>query len=101
MNLSYHRDPFAGPNLEQKQEGIRAIRKTCIGMINAGQLSSTDVGLPDYSLTGRNFNNIRSVTVSLRVKASLPDPNYTDQTFGDSYRRIYLSGEVFPRNLGF
>ena len=63
--------------------------------------SSIVVGLPDNSLTGRNFNNIRSVTVSLRVRASLRDPHYTDQTFGDSYRRIYLSGEVFPRNLGF
>ncbi len=63
--------------------------------------SSIVVGLPDNSLTGRNFNNIRSVTVSLRVRASLRDLHYTDQTFGDSYRRIYLSGEVFPRNLGF
>ena len=36
--------------------------------------SSIVVGLPDNSLTGRNFNNIRSVTVSLRVRASLRDP---------------------------
>ncbi len=63
--------------------------------------SSMDVGLPDNSLTGRNFNNIRSVTVSLRVRARIRDLHYTDQTFGDSYRRITLSGEVFPRNLGF
>lgn len=62
---------------------------------------STVVGLPDNGVTGRNFADVRSVTVSLMARASSPDPHYTDQAFGDSYRRITLSEEVFPRNFGF
>jgi Tfp pilus assembly protein PilW len=63
--------------------------------------TSTAVGLPDNSVTGRNFGDVRGVTVSLRARANLPDPTYVDQTFGDSYRRITLAGKVVPRNLGF
>lgn len=83
------------------QPALDNIESMTISYTYADGNSSIVVGLPDNSLTGRNFNNIRSVTVSLRVRASLRDLHYTDQTFGDSYRRIYLSGEVFPRNLGF
>lgn len=83
------------------QPALDNIESMTISYTYADGNSSMVVGLPDNSLTGRNFNNIRSVTVSLRVRASLRDLHYTDQTFGDSYRRIYLSGEVFPRNLGF
>jgi len=83
------------------QPALDNIESMTISYTYADGNSSMLVGLPDNSLTGRNFNNIRSVTVSLRVRASLRDLHYTDQTFGDSYRRIYLSGEVFPRNLGF
>jgi len=83
------------------QPALDNIESMTISYTYADGNSSMVVGLPDNSLTGRNFNNIRSVTVSLRVRARLRDLHYTDQTFGDSYRRIYLSGEVFPRNLGF
>ena len=81
------------------QPALDNIESMTISYTYADGNSSMVVGMPDNSLTGRNFNNIRSVTVSLRVRASLRDLHYTDQTFGDSYRRIYLSGEVFPRNL--
>ncbi len=83
------------------QPALDNIESMTISYTYADGNSSMDVGLPDNSITGRNFNNIRSATVSLRVRASLRDLHYTDQTFGDSYRRITLSGEVFPRNLGF
>ncbi len=83
------------------QPALDNIESMTISYTYADGNSSIVVGLPDNSLTGRNFNNIRSVTVSLRVRARIRDLHYTDQTFGDSYRRIYLSGEVFPRNLGF
>ena len=83
------------------QPALDNIESMTISYTYADGNSSMDVGLPDNSITGRNFNYIRSVTVSLRVRANLPDLHYTDQTFGDSYRRITLSGEVSPRNLGF
>ncbi len=65
-----------------------------------GTLSST-VGLPNNAAANRHFRDIRSVTVSLRVKASQPDPGYTDPDSGDNYRRTTLTGKVFPRNLSF
>ncbi len=87
--------------IDSWQPALDNIESMTISYTYADGNSSMLVGLPDNSLTGRNFNNIRSVTVSLRVRASLRDLHYTDQTFGDSYRRIYLSEEVFPRNFGF
>ena len=83
------------------QPALDNIESMTISYNYADGNTSSVVGLPDNSITGRNFSDIRSVTVSLVARASLPDPNYTDQKFGDSYRRITLSGEVFPRNLGF
>jgi type IV pilus assembly protein PilW len=61
---------------------------------------STDVGLPDNSVAGRNLGDIRAVTISVTARTSKPDPLYTHPTFGDGYRRMTLTSEVRPRNIG-
>jgi len=65
-----------------------------------GALSSA-VGLPDNSVAGRNFADIRAVTVSLTARTSRQDSDYTDPALGDGYRRQTLASTIMLRNLGF
>jgi len=41
-----------------------------------------------------------SINVSLIARTSKPDPDYTDPTYGDHYRRYTLTSFITPRNLG-
>ncbi|MCX5831046.1 MAG: prepilin-type N-terminal cleavage/methylation domain-containing protein [Deltaproteobacteria bacterium] len=43
--------------------------------------------------------NIRMVKITIVTRAANVDPNYTDPTYGDHYRRYTLSAFAFPRNL--
>ena len=45
------------------------------------------------------LESITNVRITIRVKASKEDPNYTDPTYGDRYRRYELSSFAIPRNL--
>ena len=40
-----------------------------------------------------------SFNVSLIARTSKPDPDYTDPTYGDHYRRYTLTSVITPRNL--
>ena len=40
-----------------------------------------------------------SINVSLTSRTSKPDPDYTDPTYGDHYRRYTLTSVITPRNL--
>ncbi len=40
-----------------------------------------------------------SINVSLIARTSKPDPDYTDPTYGDHYRRYTLTSVITPRNL--
>ena len=66
-----------------------------------GTVSSGTTGLPNNSVVGKNFADIREVAISLTGKTSQLDPNYTHPTEGDNYRRLTLSAEVLPRNLSY
>ncbi len=61
---------------------------------------SGTVGLPDNSAAGRNFDDIRAITISLTARTGKEDPEYTHSTFGDGYRRMTLTSTVMLRNLG-
>ena len=43
--------------------------------------------------------NIRRVKITIVTRTAKEDPNYTDATYGDHYRRYTLSSFAFPRNL--
>jgi len=43
--------------------------------------------------------NIRRVKITIVTRTAKVDPNYTDATYGDHYRRYTLSSFAFPRNL--
>lgn len=40
-----------------------------------------------------------SINVSLTARTTKPDPDYTDPTHGDHYRRYTLTSVITPRNL--
>jgi prepilin-type N-terminal cleavage/methylation domain-containing protein len=42
---------------------------------------------------------IRSIKITIVIRAAKEDPNYTDATHGDHYRRYTLSSFAFLRNL--
>lgn len=65
-----------------------------------GSSSAGTTNLPNNGVSGRNFKDIRVVTISLTARAGKTDPGYTHPTIGDNYRRITLKSEVMPRNLG-
>ena len=46
-----------------------------------------------------NLANIRRVKITIVTRTAKVDPNYTDATYGDHYRRYTLSSFAFPRNL--
>jgi prepilin-type N-terminal cleavage/methylation domain-containing protein len=46
-----------------------------------------------------NLANIRRVKITIVTRTAKEDPNYTDPTYGDHYRRYTLSSFAFPRNL--
>lgn len=46
-----------------------------------------------------NLANIRRVKITIVTRTAKVDPNYTDATHGDHYRRYTLSSFAFPRNL--
>ena len=41
----------------------------------------------------------KSINVSLTARTSKPDPDYTDPTYGDHYRKYILTSVITPRNL--
>jgi len=49
---------------------------------------------PDLSL-------IRRVRITIRTRSATEDTNYTDQTYGDHYRRYTLTSYAIPRNLKY
>ncbi len=42
---------------------------------------------------------IRSIKIEIEAKTEKPDPNYTDPTYSDGYRRYKLTSYVTPPNL--
>ena len=46
-----------------------------------------------------NLANIRRVKITIVARTAKEDPNFTDATYGDHYRRYTLSAFAFPRNL--
>lgn len=65
-----------------------------------GSNSSGTTDLPNNGVSGKNFKDIRVVTVFLTAKTSKTDPKYIDPIKGDNYRRMTLKSEITPRNLG-
>ena len=49
--------------------------------------------------TAAQVLNIVKVTITVTAKATKPDPDYTDPTSSDHYRRYRLTASVTPRNL--
>jgi prepilin-type N-terminal cleavage/methylation domain-containing protein len=45
------------------------------------------------------LKDIRRVKITIVARTAKEDPNYTDATHGDHYRRYTLSSFAFPRNL--
>ena len=45
------------------------------------------------------LKDIRRVKITIVTRTAKVDPNYTDATYGDHYRRYTLSSFAFPRNL--
>ncbi len=66
-----------------------------------GTVSLGTTNLPHNSIPDRNFRDVMGITFTLAAKTSLEDPRYTHPTQGDHFRRMTLTAEVFPRNLGF
>ncbi len=66
-----------------------------------GTVSSGTTNLPDNNIPDRYFRDVMGITLTLAAKTSLKDPKYTHPTEGDHFRRMTLTAEVFPRNLGF
>lgn len=62
---------------------------------------STAVGLPDNTVSNRNFKDIRSVTVTLTARTAKEDPDFTDPDTGDHYHRETLASTVMLRNLSY
>jgi type IV pilus assembly protein PilW len=50
-------------------------------------------------ISPNNLINIRRVKITIVTRTAKVDPNYTDPTYGDHYRRYTLSSFAFPRNL--
>jgi len=46
-----------------------------------------------------NLANIQRVKITIVIRTAKVDPNYTDATYGDHYRRYTLSSFAYPRNL--
>jgi len=44
-------------------------------------------------------SDIRQIKITITAKTTKPDPDYTDPTYGDHYRRYTLSSVITPRNL--
>ncbi|MBI5748238.1 MAG: prepilin-type N-terminal cleavage/methylation domain-containing protein [Nitrospinae bacterium] len=65
-----------------------------------GSSSSGTTDLPNNGVSGKNFNDVRVVTVFLTARTSKTDPKYIDPIKGDNYRRMTLKSEITPRNLG-
>jgi len=45
--------------------------------------------------------NIRQMRITITARTAKPDPDYTDPTYGDHYRRYTLTSLVTPRNLAY
>ena len=45
--------------------------------------------------------NIRQMRIIITARTAKPDPDYTDPTYGDHYRRYTLTSLVTPRNLAY
>lgn len=91
----------AGQPIVDNVEGITLAYINADGVIvrdtNADGIVDTDAdggGVADGNAA------IRSVLVSLTVKAEKEDPSYTDPTYHDHYRRRSVSEQVRCRNLG-
>ena len=44
-------------------------------------------------------SDIRQIKITITAKTSKPNPDYTDPTYGDHYRRYTLTSAITPRNL--
>ena len=47
-----------------------------------------------------NLSSIRKIKIGITIRTAKPDPNYTDPTYNDHYRRYHLESFVVPRNMG-
>ena len=54
---------------------------------------------PPSNPTAAQVLNIAKVDIKITAKTSKPDPDYTDPTYGDHYRRYTLTSAITPRNL--
>ncbi|MBI3815664.1 MAG: prepilin-type N-terminal cleavage/methylation domain-containing protein [Nitrospinae bacterium] len=60
-----------------------------------GSISSGTADLPNNNVSGKNFKDIRVVTVSLTARTGKKNPQLND------YKRMTLSSAVMLRNLGY
>ena len=73
-------------------DGIQKLgRKSTAGAVN--QPVAENIEDLQISQTGNSIN------VSLIARTTKPDPDYTDPTYGDHYRRYTLTSAITPRNL--
>jgi len=59
-----------------------------------------DDGVMEEVTTSANNDKIRQIRITITARTARPDPNYTDPTYGDHYRRYTLTSVITPRNLG-
>ena len=55
-------------------------------------------GVTKVTTTADN-DKIRQIKVTITARTTKPDPDYTDPTHGDHYRRYTLTSAITPRNL--
>ncbi|MBU1184433.1 MAG: prepilin-type N-terminal cleavage/methylation domain-containing protein [Proteobacteria bacterium] len=51
--------------------------------------------------TAATTEDVRRIRITITGRTAKPDPDYTDPTFGDKYRRYTLTSQVAPRNLAY
>ena len=84
-------------------DGVQALGRTSNGERNPVVNHVEDLNFKYFPEEGTDpttdREEIRRVKIVIRVRSSRPDPNYTDATYGDHYRRYTLSSFAFLRNL--
>jgi len=55
-------------------------------------------GVTKVTTTADN-DKIRQIKITITARTTKPDPDYTDPTHGDHYRRYTLTSAITPRNL--
>jgi len=56
-------------------------------------------GEMDEVTTTADNDKIRQIKITIIARTTKPDPDYTDPTYGDHYRRYTLASVITPRNL--